>query len=100
MSCLQKLSNACGARPFHRSDSEVKLRIDDLKRLETFLPREAFDNLQDMVVQCLDNDPSLRPTAKFLVEALGIMLMLMLNVPTCSYACIIVQYMYSTTRSL
>ena len=81
---LQKLSNACGARPFHRSDSEVKLRLEDLQRLETFLPQEAFDILKDMIVQCLDNDPSQRPTAMFLVEALGIVLML----------CIVMHYAY------
>ena len=78
---MQKLSNASGVRPFHRSDSEVKLRLDDLERLETFLPQEAFDILKDVIVRCLDNDPSLRPTAKFLVEALGIMLYVL----TCSY---------------
>ena len=39
--------------------------------LEQSLLSEAREILPGLIVECLDNDPSRRPTARSLIEALG-----------------------------
>ena len=55
-----------------RSDSAVTRRRDDLIRMEQALSDEARGILKGMIVKCLDDDPSERPTSEMLIEALGI----------------------------
>ena len=58
---------------YTRSDSAVKRRREDLIRMEQALSAEARGILRGMIVDCLDYDPSRRPTSKMLIEALGIL---------------------------
>ena len=39
--------------------------------MEQALSSEAREILPGLIVECLDNDPSKRPTSKKLIEALG-----------------------------
>ena len=39
--------------------------------MERALSKEACEILPGLIVECLDNDPSKRPTARSLIEALG-----------------------------
>ena len=44
--------------------------------MERALSAEARGILRGMIVDCLDNDPSKRPTSETLIEALGILCMM------------------------
>jgi hypothetical protein len=57
--------------PLLRSNSEVERRRDYLVRMESSLSKEAREILPGLIIECLDNDPSKRPTSKRLIEALG-----------------------------
>ena len=57
--------------PLLRSNSEVEKRRDHLVQMERSLSKEAREILPGLIIECLDNDPSNRPTSKRLIEALG-----------------------------
>jgi hypothetical protein len=57
--------------PFLRPDSEVERRREYLVQMESSLSKEAREILPGLIIECLDNDPSKRPTSKRLIEALG-----------------------------
>lgn len=57
--------------PLLRSNSEVERRRDYLMQMESSLSVEARKILPGLIIECLDNDPSRRPTSKKLIEALG-----------------------------
>ena len=56
---------------YNHSNAAVAQRRDDLIRMERTLSAEARGILRGMIVECLDLDPSKRPTSKMLIEALG-----------------------------
>ena len=59
--------------PLHSNSdsSEVERRRDYMIQLESSLSVEARKILPGLIIECLDNDPSRRPTSKKLIEALG-----------------------------
>ena len=65
------MCRATGNPPFQRSDSEVERRKEYLVTLKQALPSAACGILPEMIVNCLDNDPSIRPSAEKLISALG-----------------------------
>lgn len=71
---MQELPKTSGKPTFHRSDSEVERRREYLIKLERDLFPEARSILPGMITRCLDNDPSKRPTARDLIESLGMLL--------------------------
>ena len=52
-------------------ETEVERRRDYLIQMEQSLSKEAREILPRLIIECLDNDPSNRPTSKKLIEALG-----------------------------
>ena len=56
---------------YNHSNAAVAQRRDDLIRMERTLSAEARGILWGMIVECLDLDPSKRPTSEMLIEALG-----------------------------
>ena len=54
-----------------RSNSVVERRRDYLMQMESSLSVEAREILPGLIIECLDNDPSRRPTSRRLIEALG-----------------------------
>ena len=57
--------------PYLRSNSEVERRRDYLVQMESSLSVEAREILPGLIIECLDNNPSNRPTSRRLIEALG-----------------------------
>ena len=57
--------------PLLCSNSEAERRRDYLMQMESSLSVEAREILPGLIIECLDNDPSKRPTSKKLIEALG-----------------------------
>ena len=60
-----------GNPQFQRSDSEVERRQEYLDMLRKALSPEACSILPEMIVNCLNNDPSKRPTVVKIMAALG-----------------------------
>ena len=83
--CLQELPRCktSGHPQFQRSDSEVERRQEYLNMLRKALSSEACSILPEMIVECLDNDPSKRPTAKDLIDTLGKIIMILPHLLKC-----------------
>ena len=56
--------------------------------MEQALSAEARGILPGMIVECLDNDPTKRPTAKRLLEALGIYTLHSYSCSHAAHACV------------
>ena len=57
-----------------RSSSAIERRRLYLISMEQALPKEAREILLGLIVECLDDDPLKRPTAKKLFDVLGMLI--------------------------